>query len=78
MKNLKSFKESSIQEEYIRVYPIQDESGHWYIIPFDIKHDFLRDLNNEDMTDSGEFSEIYGEYMTGGDLNLIPLYKKIK
>ena len=56
-----------------RVVALQDESGDWYVIPVDLRESFF--LDNENMDDTGDkFENKYGEYKTGGDLNLIPLY----
>ena len=57
-----------------KVKATQDDCGHWYIIPNDLYDQFNEDLENEEMCDSGEFDEKYGEFMTGGDLNLVQLY----
>jgi hypothetical protein len=56
---------------------VQDESGHWYVIPAEREDEFGQDNQNEDMTDSGEFDSKWGQYMTGGDLNLIQLWAEI-
>lgn len=55
---------------------VQDDSGHWYVIPDKLADDFSRDLQDEEMCDSGEFDEKYSGYLTGGDLNLVQLYAK--
>lgn len=60
-----------------RVAVVQDDSGHWYVIPYELYNDFYDDNENEDMVDSGEFDKKYGNYMTGGNLNLIQLYAEI-
>jgi hypothetical protein len=60
-----------------KVKAVRDYSGHWYIIPNELYQNFLKDLDNEDMVDSGKFSEKYGKYMTDGDLNLVQLYANI-
>lgn len=57
-----------------KVKAIQDDSCHWYIIPNELKDEFYKDLDNEDMIDSGKFDTKYGHYRTGGDLNLVQLY----
>lgn len=62
-----------------RVYCVQDGASHWYVIPYDMKEDFLSllwDLESEvyDYDLFQEFNDKYGKYHTGGDLNLIPLY----
>lgn len=61
--------------EYQKVKAVQDDSCHWYIIPAELEEDFNKDLdeNDEDLA----FDEKYGEYRTGGDLNLVQLYIKI-
>ena len=61
----------------VKVKAVRDDSGHWYVIPDELYQNFLKDLDNEDMADSGEFGEKYGKYMTGGDLNLVQLYANI-
>ena len=58
----------------IKVKILQDDSGHWYIIPNEMVDDFSKDLNDEEMSDSGEFDNKWREYMTDGDLNLVQLY----
>ena len=69
-------KAKSLQEQdgWIQVKPVKDDSGHWYVVPNDLYNQFLIDSENEDMCDSGEFDEKYGEYRTVGDLNLVQLY----
>jgi len=56
---------------------VTDDSGHWYIIPNERLEEFCSDEQNEDMTDSGEFDGKWGEYRTGGDLNLVQLWAKL-
>jgi hypothetical protein len=68
------FNEQETLEQAAKVKAVRDYSGHWYIIPNELYQNFLKDLDNEDMVDSGRFSEKYGKYMTGGDLNLVQLY----
>jgi len=55
----------------------QDESGHWYVIPNELEDDFLKDEQDEEFCDSGDFDAKYGQYMTGGALNLIQLYAEL-
>ena len=64
------------EEFYSEVVAIQDDSGHWYVIPKELKNDFYIDGDDEDFVDSGKFDNKYGEYRTGGDLNLVQLYIK--
>jgi hypothetical protein len=59
------------------VKAVEDNDGHWYLIPNYMSYDFHRDLQDEDMCDSGKFDEKYAHYMTGGDLNLIQLWAEI-
>jgi hypothetical protein len=66
-----------MEQQTAKVKAVRDDSGHWYVIPDELYQNFLKDLDNEDMVDSGEFDEKYGKYMTGGDLNLVQLYANI-
>ena len=65
---------SSRADGWVKVKAIKDESGHWYVIPNELLSDFRKDESNEDMVDSGDFDDKYGQYRTGGDLNLVQLY----
>lgn len=65
------------QIDMIKVKAVEDNDGHWYVIPDLLDDQFYRDLENEEMVESGEFDERYSQYMTGGDLNLIQLYAEI-
>ena len=67
-------KEMENKQQPIKVKAIQDNSYHWYVVPNELYDEFLIDEQNEDMIDSGEFDAKWGEYRTGGDLNLIQLY----
>lgn len=60
--------------EYQKVKAVQDDSCHWYVIPSELEEEFNQDSEDEDLVDSGDFDEKYGEYRTGGDLNLVQLY----
>lgn len=67
--------------EYKRVVAVQDESSHWYVIPYELKNDFYAEQDTEQDTaqeteDWNAFEDKFGEYMTGGDLNLTELYIK--
>lgn len=59
------------------VKAIQDDSGHWYVIPAAGLEQFLKDEQDEEMVDDGKFDNKWGQYMTGGDLNLVQLYAEI-
>ncbi len=60
-----------------RVSAVQDDSCHWFIIPYELEKAFYEDLQNGEMLDSGEFEKKYGKYMTGGSINDIGLYADI-
>lgn len=53
---------------------VQDDSGHWYVIPADLGDSFDEDLQDED----SDFDEKYGKYRTGGGPNLVQLFAKLK
>lgn len=59
----------------IQAYCTQDESGHWYVIPFYLKDEFLKLVGDDEKED--EFIALFSQYMTGGDLNLKPLYAEL-
>lgn len=67
------FEETKLQ----KVKPVKDDSGHWYVLPNELVKEFYKDEQDEDFVDGGDFDEKYGQYMTGGDLNLVQLYAKI-
>lgn len=60
-----------------KVYVTQDDSCHWYIIPFEMKDEFNSDLEGLGDENYEEWEDKYGSYMTGGDLNNIQLYAEI-
>jgi hypothetical protein len=62
---------------FSEITALQDDSGDWYVIPNELRKDFFKDQEDEDMVDSGEFDTKYGEYRTGGDLNIIQLFAKL-
>lgn len=64
-------------KELQKVKAVKDESGHWFVIPNDKLEEFLKDETNEKFCDSGEFGNKWGQYMTGGSLNLVQLYAEI-
>lgn len=61
----------------IRVYAVQDNDSHWYVIPYELKDEFFTDLENGEKDEYEYFGEKYDQYMTGGDLNLIELYANV-
>jgi len=60
-----------------KVYAVQDEEGHWYVIPFQLKDDFFKDEETGKEDDFAYFEDKYGQYRTGGDLNNVQLYAEI-
>jgi hypothetical protein len=60
-----------------KVKAITDEDGHWYVIPNELYEEFSLDCENYEFCESGDFDEKYGEYRTGGDLNIVQLYAEI-
>ena len=65
-------------ENLQKVKAVQDDSGHWYVIPDELYDQFDKDLENEDMANSGDFDDLYGMYRTGGGINLVQLYAELK
>lgn len=63
--------------ELKKVYVTQDDDCHWYVIPFDMKDEFNSDLQGLGDENIDEWEDKYGQYMTGGDFNLIQLYAEI-
>ena len=59
------------------VKAIQDESGDWYVIPAYMLDEFRADEEQEYMVLSGHFDAKWGNYRTGGDLNLKQLYAEL-
>jgi hypothetical protein len=53
---------------------VQDDSGHWYVIPAELEDSFDEDLQDED----SDFGEKYGKYRTGGGPNLVQLFADLK
>jgi len=63
-----------VKEEFLKVTAIQDDSYHWYLIPFGTSEEFFSELKNVKFVDSGKFDDKWREYMTGGGVNLVQLY----
>jgi len=61
-------------DDFIKVTPMQDNEGHWYIIPSHLSDTFFDELDDENLIEDGGFDHNWGEYRTGGDLNNIQLY----
>lgn len=60
-----------------KVYAVQDNDCHWYVIPFELKDQFFQDEENGEADEWESFNEKYSQYMTGGDLNNVQLYAEI-
>ncbi len=67
-----------------KVYAVQDNDCHWYVIPFELKDEFFElesKINGENEIEAVEadekFIELFSQYMTGGDLNNTQLYAEI-
>lgn len=60
-----------------RVYAVQDQYRHWYVIPYEQREEFQSDLDGLSDENIYEWEDKYAHYMTGGDLNLVELYAKI-
>ena len=60
-----------------RVIAVQDNDFHWYVIPYFLKEDFFRELEEGEEDEYDMFIAKYSQYMTGGDLNLVQLYAEI-
>jgi hypothetical protein len=63
---------SFIEPAYKKVKAVQDDSGHWYLIPNELVDTFYGD----DVMEIDNFDDKYSRYKTGGDLNLVQLYIK--
>jgi hypothetical protein len=59
-----------------KVIAVQDDSGHWYIIPAELESEFNRmvDCADDDYEAQEKFMEKFDQYRTGGDLNSTKLY----
>ena len=65
------------KEELTKVNAVEDNAGHWYVIPETLVDQFYDDITT-DMVENGEFDTKYSEYRTGGDLNLANLWSDMK
>lgn len=63
-----------------KVYCTQDESGHWYVMPLELKSKFIELLKRSEYewnVVEEEFNNTFSKYMTRGDLNLVQLYAEL-
>jgi len=65
-------------KKYTEVFVSQDDCGHWYVVPKELETQWSSDIWNDTMADSGEFDEKYGRFRTGGDINLVQLFKEVE
>lgn len=63
------------QNSYQRVSIVQDDSSHWYVIPYEDHDEFQRLVEKEE--DEQEFNDKFSQYSTGGCLSNIKLYQKL-
>lgn len=67
-----------------QVYAVQDDSGHWYVIQYEMKDTFFaldEKMGSENEVEFNEaeeeFNKLFSQYITGGDLNNVQLYAEI-
>jgi hypothetical protein len=68
-KRSKAFFEDKKKEEqvrYKRVVILSDDSGHDYVVPFELKDEFLRLLDLGEVAED-EFEDKFEQYRCGGD-----------
>ena len=53
---------------------IQDDAGHWYVIPAEMENDFYDELTKTEWLGINQFKKKYGKYATGGSPNSVQLY----
>lgn len=58
-----------------KVIACRDDSCHWYVIPAEMKDEFNRLREDEDYE---AFETTFGNYRTGGDLNMVQLWAEMK
>lgn len=78
---------NATKNNYQRVACIKDINGDWFVIPYELKTGFynteeaLINMEEKDYSEhlnlTNEFEDKFGEYRTGGDLNLKELYIKL-
>lgn len=63
--------------ELKKVAAVKDGDGHWYVIPAEMRSEFYEMLEKGEADEYEAFNEKFGDYATGGDLNLVQLYAEI-
>lgn len=59
------------------VKAIQDDAGHWYLIPNELVskfHELMEKVYDMDYDAMSECDNLFSQYRTGGDLNNVQLY----
>jgi hypothetical protein len=54
---------------------VSDDSGHKYLIPYDLKDGFYKKLSDESFTDSGKFDDLFGKYRMDGSTEVYGIFK---
>ena len=62
------------ESELKKVKALQSENCDWFVIPLELEDEFNKDLEDNDLIESGNFDVKYSAYRTDGDLNNIQLY----
>lgn len=60
-----------------KVFVVQDNDCHWYVIPFDLKDEFFKELESGESDEYDSFIDKFSQYMTGGDINNTQLYAEL-
>lgn len=53
---------------------VSDDDGHDYVLPKELEKQFNKDLQDEELIDSGEFDEKYQSFATGGCISNVKLW----
>lgn len=56
---------------------VQDHDSHWYVIPVYMQEQFRALLERGIEDEYEQFNDIFANYATGGNVNLIQLYAAI-
>lgn len=60
-----------------KVKAIKDQDGHWYVIPDNLESTFIEMESCGEADEWEAFNEMFSQYRTGGDLNLVQLYAEM-
>jgi len=53
---------------------VEDNDGHWYVIPAEMREEFDDLLENAEEDDYEQFNDRFGKYATGGALDCTDIY----